>query len=200
MTVIEISGSQQPELTFRQRWSHYLVLIFSAVGLLIGFNLRESILGASIIYANPQAGITAEYPQNWLLDEADNSYIFRVRDIASTSFKTTIQVAARPVGPLTTPRIIFDSLTFERGQTLGYNVISEEAYTLPDGTQTRAMIYSFVSSQTDPFLQAIDVVTQGIDILFIEREQAVIVTFLSDANTFNDNLPVLEQFLRSLTF
>lgn len=186
--------------TFRQRWSHYLVLIFSMVGLFIGFNLRESILSATITYANPQAGITAQYPQNWLLDEAGANYIFRVREMSARNFKTTIQVAARPIGPLTTPRIIFDSLTLERGQTLGYNVISEEPYTLPDGTQTEAMLYTYVATETNPFLQSTAVVAQGIDILFIEREQAVIVTFVADASTFDENLPILEQFLGSLAF
>ena len=58
MTVIEISAGSV-ELTFRQRWSHYFVMIFGAVGLLIGLNLRDSVLYATTQYTNPQAGITA---------------------------------------------------------------------------------------------------------------------------------------------
>lgn len=199
MTIIEL-GSVSDELTFRQRWSHYLVLIFAVVGSVIGLNLRDNTLNAVVIYTNPQAGITAEYPQNWLLDEASDNYIFRVRDMASRGFKSTIQVAARPVGPLTTPRIIFDSLSLERAQQAGYNVIAVEPYTLPDDTLTQAMLYTYVSTEVDPFLQAIPSVVEGIDILIIERGQAIIVTFLAESSRFDESLPVLERFLRSFVF
>ncbi len=200
MTVIEIV-EQQSDLTFRQRWSHYLVLIFSGVGLLIGFNLRESVLSAATLYSNPQAGIAAAYPQNWLLDENADSYIFCVRDVAVTGFKTTLQVAARPISSQTDARNVFDALTLERAQTLAaYSVISEQPFVLPDETVSSAMTYTFVVSETSPFLQSIPVVVEGIDILVVERGQAIIVTFLSEADTFDTNFPILERFLESLEF
>ena len=37
-------------------------------------------------------------------------------------------------------------------------------------------------------------------VLIIERGQAIIVSFLSDANTFDANFPTLERFLRSIEF
>jgi hypothetical protein len=189
------------QLTFRQRWSHYLTLLIGIIGLMIGLNLRDSVVSATTRYTNPQAGITAEYPQNWLLDESGLNYIFRVQDVSAIGYSTTIQVAARPVSAETTARNIFDSLTLARAQTLAaYNVISEEPFTLPDDTVTTAMTYTFVVSQTNPYLQSIPVVVEGIDILVIERGQAIIVSFLSDARTFTDRFPLLEQFLRSLEF
>lgn len=200
MTVIEISETRS-ELTFRQRWSHYFALIFSITGLFIGFNLRESILSATTIYTNPQAGITAAYPQNWLLDENTESYIFRVRDMTAPGFKTTLQVAARPISPQTSARNIFDALTLERAQTLAaYNVISEETFVLPDETITAAMTYTFVVSENNPFLQSIPAIVEGVDILIVERGQAIIVSFLSEASTFDTNFPILERFLESLEF
>ncbi|MAS34302.1 MAG: hypothetical protein CL610_09860 [Anaerolineaceae bacterium] len=200
MTIIEI-GRATPQLTFRQRWSHYLALIFAAIGLFIGFNLRESILFATTQYVNPQAGITAEYPQNWLLQEGSGEYIFRVSDVIADGFKTRIQVAVRPVSAETTTRNIFDSLTLTRAQTLAaYNVVAETPFVLPDGTTTSAMTYSYVAAQTNPFLQTIPIVVEGIDVLIIERGQAIIVSFLSDANTFDANFPTLERFLRSIEF
>jgi hypothetical protein len=193
--------SDQGDLTFRQRWSHYLAFIFVGVGLLIGLNLRESTLNVSTLYTNPQAGISAQYPQNWLLEEGGSDFIFRVSDTSTLGHNTSIQVAVRPISSETSARNIFDSLTLARAQTLAkYEVISEDPFVLPDETVTSAMTYVFVASPTNPFLQNIPVVVEGIDILIIERGQAIIVSFLSSADTFNENLPLLQQFLRSLEF
>ena len=199
MTVEILSGPT--ELTFRQRWSHYLALIFAGIGLLIGLNLRDSTLNVTTQYTNPQAGISAQYPQNWLLEEGGDDFIFRVRDTSTPGHNTSIQVAVRPISSVTSARNVFDSLTLSRAQTLAkYEVISEEPFTLPDETVTNAMTYVYVASPTNPFLQSIPVVVEGIDILIIERGQAIIVSFLSSADTFEANLPILQQFLRSLEF
>ena len=200
MTIIEIR-EQPAGLTFRQRWSHYFVLLFGITGFIIGFNLRNSTLNTTATYANPRAGITANYPQQWLLDEAGEDYIFRIRDMSASGYKTTIQVSARAVSPVTTSRNIFDTLTLERAQTrAAYNVINQDQFVLPDETRTPAMWYTFVAVQSNPFLQDIPVVIEGIDILIIERGQAIIVTLLSDLQNFDQNLSTLERFLRNLEF
>jgi len=198
MSVVEIVGSSD-FLSFRQRWSHYLVLIFALVGFVIAVNLRDGTLNATTLYVNSQAGITAEYPQNWLIDEAGN-YIFRVRDVSQPGFNTTIQVAARPVSSSTTTRNILDALTLERSQTLGYTVLSEEAYILPDESTGIAMSYTYVVADPNPFLQGVPIVVEGQDILTIKRGQAIIISFLSDATTFEDNLYILNRFMSSLEF
>jgi hypothetical protein len=200
MTVIEM-GTVRDELTFRQRWSHYFALIFGAVGLFVGLNLRDSVLSATTLYTNPQAGITAEYPRNWLLEEGGSAYVFRVRDISHRGYKTTLQVTTRPVSAQTTARNIFDTLTLSRAQVLAaYNVISEEPITLPDETETTAMRYTFVATEVDPFLQTVPIVVEGIDILVVARGQAIVISFLSSADQFEENSAILEQFLRSLIF
>ncbi|MBZ0302857.1 MAG: hypothetical protein K8J31_24140, partial [Anaerolineae bacterium] len=164
-------------------------------------NLRESILTATTRYTNPQAGISADYPQNWLLDEQSDSYIFRVSDVSAQGFNTTLQVETRPISSQATARNIFDALTLERAQTqAAYIVISEEPFVLPDDTLTSAMSYTFVTTETNPFLQSIPVVVEGIDILIVERGQAIIVSFLSQADTFDQNQVILDRFLRSLEF
>jgi hypothetical protein len=135
------------------------------------------------------------------LEEGGSDFIFRVSDTSTLGHNTSIQVAVRPISSETSARNIFDSLTLARAQTLAkYEVISEDPFVLPDETVTSAMTYVFVASPTNPFLQNIPVVVEGIDILIIERGQAIIVSFLSSADTFNENLPLLQQFLRSLEF
>jgi hypothetical protein len=199
MSVIEIVG-RRDEITQRQRWSHYFVLIYGVIALLIGVNLRDSALNATVPYANSQVGIRAYYPQNWLLD-SDGPYVFRVRDMSQRGFKTTIQLDVQPVAINTTARNLLDQLILSRAQTLSaYSVLAREPYILPDEREATAMTYTFVESETNPFLESLPIVVEGLDIITIQRGQAIIMTFLSDASTYESNLPTFERFVNDLEF
>lgn len=201
MTIIEVTQDRQ-ELSYRQRWGHYFVFIFGLISLALGINLRDSALYAVTLYSNSQAGIRARYPENWLIDEGGQNYIFRVRDSSNINFKTTIQVGIRPISPSTTARNVFDALSLSRAPTLAaYTVLSIEPYILPnEETEAVAMNYYFVSEETNPFLESVPVVITGQDILTIQRDQAIIITFLSESQTYNQNRIIFERFLQSLEF
>lgn len=200
MTTVEIISSSS-ELTFRQRWNHYLVLAFGFLGFLIGINLRDGTLNATQLYSNPQAGIQAEYPRNWLIDQSGD-YIFRVQNTSQVGFKTTIQVTERPVGGATSTRSILDAFNLNRSQTLAsYKVLSPgEPFILPNEQAATAMSYTYAEMSSDPFLETIPIVVRGLDILTIKRGQAIIMTFLSDSNTYDENYSYFQQFLSSLEF
>lgn len=201
MAVIEVV-EQSTELTQRQRWSHYFVLIYAAVAVFIGLQLRDAALYSSVPYINTQVGIRAYYPQNWLIDTAGD-YVFRVRDMSRTGFKTTIQVDVLPITPSTTARNLFDSLILNRSQVLSmFRTISRgEPYMLPDEREGVAMTYVFVEDVgSGAFLESVPVVVEGLDILSFEGDQAIVITFLSDASTYEENLPVFERFLDDFEF
>jgi len=63
-----------------------------------------------------------------------------------------------------------------------------------------AMNYTYANIESDPFLETVPVVVRGIDILTIRRGQAIIITFLSDASSYNENYAYFERFLASLEF
>lgn len=198
MTIIEV-GARPDEITPRQRWSHYFAIIYGLIAVFIGINLRDSTLNATVPYTNIQAGIRAYYPQNWLIDSAGD-YVFRVRDMSQTGFKTTIQVAVQPISLATTSRNLIDILTLNRSQTLsGYDVIRFEPYAL-DERQAMAMTYTFVSSEANAFLESLPVVVEGLDILIDQGSQALIVSYLSDVSQYEQNLPIFERFLADLEF
>lgn len=200
MSIVEITNIAN-ELTPRQVWGHNLVLILSGLMLFVGINLRDSTLNASRSYTNLEAGIRAEYPQNWLIDSGED-YVFRVRDVSQIGYPTTIQIAVRPVGADTPPRYLFDALTLNRSQTLSsYSVLASGlSYILPDETEVNAMEYTFVATGTNPFLQSVPSVVRGIDILTIRRGQAIIITFLSEANSYDQNYAAFQRFMSSLEF
>lgn len=187
-------------LTYRQRWSHYFVVVFALVGVVIGVNLRDSVLYDVSTYVNLQAGIQAQYPRNWLID-TEGSYVFRVRDVSQVGFKTTIQIASSPVGPSTSTRNVVDALTLRRSQTLAsYTVFRIESFVLLDEVPATSVLYSYVASEADPFLESIPVVVQGQDVLVVKRGRVLVITFLCDSRTFSVNLPLFEQFLSALEF
>jgi hypothetical protein len=201
MTVIEVV-EQSEELSQRQRWSHYFVLIYAAVAVFMGIQLRDSALYATVAYVNPQVGIRAFYPQNWLIDTAGD-YVFRVRDLSQTGYKTTIEVDIIPITPNTTARNLFDNLILNRSQLLSqFTTLSRgESYTLPDEREATAMSYVFVGDTGGGvFLESVPVVVEGLDILTFEGDQAIIITFLSDADDFDENLMIFESFLNDFEF
>ncbi|MDZ4763930.1 MAG: hypothetical protein SGI73_05205 [Chloroflexota bacterium] len=199
MTIIEVRSAESTELTQRQRWSHYFTLFYGVIAVVIALNLRDSTLNATRSYVDIQAGIRAAYPQTWIIDTGGAS-IFRARDMAVAGFKTTIQIAIRPISLSTSTRNLIDILTLTRAQTLAaYRVLSQTTFFLNEVEATE-LEYTYVSSDDNPFLAAVPIVVRGRDILITRGGQAIIVTFLADANTYEQNLPSFQRFLADLEF
>jgi hypothetical protein len=185
----------------RERWNHLLAIITACVLFTIGVNLRDSAIYASTSYSNLEAGIRLEYPRNWLIDSSDR-YILRVRDLSRIGFKTTLQISLQPVGAETSYRTILDGLTLNRSQVLAaYRELSRDnEFRLPNDVIAASMTYTYADLQNNPFQQAVPSVVIGTDVVVIRRGQAIIITFLADASTYQDNLSYFGRFLRSLDF
>jgi len=199
MGLIEITDAPQ-EASLQQRWSHALALIAAGLLLLFGLNRQANALSATTPYQNVRAGISAVYPQNWLLDE-DGDYVFRVRDMSQTGFKTTMLIETRPLGSQTRVRDILNTININRPLSfVAYDVLSEEQTTFGEDTQAVVLDYTFVSTEANPFLESIPTPIIGRDILTVRGNQVIILRFLSDASTFESNLHFFEQFVGSVEF
>lgn len=199
MRLIETRGAPDSLLTVRQRWANVIAIGAAIVMLLYGLNLRNQELGRVVTYFNPRAGITAFYPANWLLDVNTQEYVFRVRDMTQTGFKTTIQISIRPVGPTTAERNIADRLAIERAPILtAYSILSVQEITLREERRALAVYYTFTSQETSPFLEGIPSVALALDIIEITRGQAIVITYRADASRFEELYPIFERFLNSL--
>jgi hypothetical protein len=193
----EITGLRE-ENTREQRWSHFLTAFVAVLMLLYGLNMRNSALTASSLYANPEAGIRVRYPQNWLIDESDD-YVLRVRDMSRIGFKTTILVSTRPVGSFTSERNIRDQLILERADNLiGYQSFTTEPYILSDESEGLRTDYAFVEAEINPSSETTLIPVHGTDIILIRGSQAIIITFLANAETFDDEFAYFSRFLNSL--
>lgn len=204
MSIIQVESSFD-DVSNRQRTAHLLTLILAAALFGLGLNARSAALLATTPYADSQAGIRLNYPRNWLLQTGlvgTDDFVFQVRDMTRIGYKTTIQISIEPIGADTTERNVLDSLSMRRASTLAtYNILRvDQDFLLPNDIPAYAMSYAYVETETNPFLESIPVVVEGLDILAISRGQALVITFRSDAQTFGRDLAIFNRFLRTLDF
>lgn len=199
MGFVEITGREQV-LIRQQRLGHFLTLLLIVLGLLYSLNLRTGVVSSTVPYTDLKAGISVNYPANWLLDTSGD-YVFRVRDMSRIGFKTTLQVTLRPVGPDMTERNVLDSLNITRPISLStYDIQSVEQIMLTSETPATLMRYTYVDTETNPFLESFPIVVAGEDILTLSGGQAIIITFRADSRTFDQDRAIFLQFLRTLEF
>lgn len=182
------------------RFAHVMSIGIIIITGLYGLNIRQGILYATQNYNNIQVGISLDYPAQWLLDN-DGNYVLRIRDMQRIGYKTTIQISLSPGGSNVTARNILDGLNISRPLALStYDVQFIEPYTLPNGTEGTIMRYTFVDTETNKFLQTVPVVVIGQDILIRRGDQALIISFHADANTFDQDIELFNRMLSSLEF
>lgn len=196
----ETGRSPAIQMSPRQRWSIAFTYMLIFLGLAVGVNQRDSALNLASEYSNLEAGISAKYPARWLLEET-GAFIFRVRDMAHRGFNTVIEVSAAPVGSDTSERNILDQLTLQRAQVLtDYTVLAYDEFRLTDDSPAISMSYSFVSRDSNPFLEGVSSIVYGLDILTVRRGQALIIAFRADADIYLRELETLRWFVQNLEF
>jgi hypothetical protein len=199
MSVLEIITPEN-EYSRQYRIGHFLTIVACLLALLYGINTRSSILSGTTPYRNVQFGIAVNYPQNWLID-TDGDYVLRVRDMTRIGYKTTMQIAIRPIGGDMTERNVFDNLNLVRSRALStYDVQSTDEIRLTEDVIATAMTYTFVDTATNKFLQTVPTVVTGRDILIIRGEQAIVVTFRSGSDTFEDDIAIFDRILSTLEY
>lgn len=197
--VIERAASAKPSQ--RQRWSNIFTIAYAITAVVLALLLKISMQSATVVYADPEVGITVQYPEAWLLD-TEGDFVLRVRNMSAGGFKTSIQVQVLPVNIEITERNLIDNLILSRSQTLAsFDVLSRESITLgEDERPATAMTFTYVENEPNPFLESLPRVIQGMDVIAVQGGQALIVTFLSDTAEFDANFPAFQRFLDELEF
>jgi hypothetical protein len=199
---VETRRTTAGDITTRQRWSHYFVIGLGILTVFILFNLRQNALDAVSLYQNNEEGIVAYYPLNWMLDEAGgDDYVFRVRNMQEIGYKTTFQLSVQTVGGDIDQRTVFDTLAIRRAQTLtAYRTLSITPFPSLNDREAAAANYQYVATDPNPFQESVPIVVRGIDILTINRDQAIIITMIASSDRFEENWQLFERFLRRLEF
>lgn len=183
----------------RVRFAHYFTVAYCILALIIALVLRDAALYATTTFRNNEVGIVAYYPAGWLLDTS--SSVLRVTDTVRSGFKTIIEVQVLPFAPRMSARNVIDSLTLARQGTLqDFRNLASREITLPNQDVAVINEYQFVYAPNDPFLQTLSTTVVGRDVLVIRRNQVILITFQTDARTFNEDLAIFDRFLDSLEY
>lgn len=187
-----------PSLTRNDRFGSILVLVITALALTLGLLLRQSTSNQTWTYTSRQAGIEALYPAGWLVDERGD-YVVRIRDPKARPFKTQFVVTIVPAGGATSVRNVLDSLTLQRSADLSaYRVLSIKE--INAGIILTEMNFAYVEADPNPYIQRIPVVVLGRDIVILDGDRAIVITYMADQSSFEDNLQVFQRFLVSLRY
>jgi hypothetical protein len=184
----------------RQRIATWLAFLATLTALAAGAILRNNIEGTTVGFIDSKAGITLRYPINWLLSRGDvkTDYIMRVEDPASLPFKTTLQISLLTTGPDATINDITELLNIRRAAQLSSYKSLEITPTTFLGRSATQMTYAYASTDTNPSLKSLPVIVRGLDIITVSRGQTYVITFLSDATSYEQNLRYLDLFTRRL--
>lgn len=183
----------------RVRFAHYFTILYCIAGIIIALILRDAGLFATTEFRNNEVGVIAYYPANWLLDTS--SAVLRATDTARSGFKTIIEVQVLPFAARMSARNVIDSLTLVRQGTLqDYRNLTTREITLRNQDIAIVNEYQFVFAPNDPFLQTLSTTVVGRDVLVIRRNQAILITFQTDARTLEEDLAIFDRFLDTLEY
>ncbi|MCC6904475.1 MAG: hypothetical protein IT326_01450 [Anaerolineae bacterium] len=166
---------------------------------MLGLILQQTSVTQTWRYISRTAGLEANYPAGWLVDET-GPYVARLRSPGNRPFKTQYLITTVPAGGQTSVRNVLDSLTLQRSVSLSaYRVLSVEEVSTGGSTFTR-MKFAFVDADPNPFIQRLPVVVLGMDVVIIDGNRAIILTYMADQDTYDSGLAAFERFLGSLTY
>lgn len=193
-----IEFNEPGSLNFNQRWNTYLAILMVFVVIFLGLTMRASSLNATEQFEDLEAGVRAQIPSGWLLDNNSSAYVFRVQDPDALPFKTTLQVSVMTVGPDATPNTILDILYLQRAPRLAnYQELTRSDVTLRDD-EAKRMTYAYTEFERDPFKASTPLVVQGVDVVVLRRGEAVIITYREESTAFADNLYRFENLLATV--
>lgn len=194
--MIEINAGTP--LNRNQRWNSFLAIGMVFVMLFFGLSLRAGNLNATQQFEDLEAGVRAQIPVGWLLDNNSSEYIFRVQDPDALPFKTLMQVSVMTVGPDATPNTILDILNIQRAPRLSnYQELSRTDMFLRDD-EAKRMTYAYTEFERNPFQSSVPLVIQGIDVVVLRPGEAVIITYREERTVFEDNRYRFENLLATV--
>lgn len=189
------SGSRSSR---NDRFGALLVLLVTAAALTLGLLLKQRTSNQVWTYVNREAGIETIYPAGWLTDER-GSYVVRVRDPKARPFKTQFLINIFPAGGQTSVRNVLDSLTLQRAADLpAYRVLNVQE--IDAGVILTEMNFAYVDADPNPYIQRLPVVVLGRDIVIIDGNRAIVITYMADEASFDENLPAFQRFLVNLRY
>ena len=180
------------------RFAEVTVVVVTVIALLAGWMFKSSVENRSVSF--DVNGISGQAPAGWLQAQAQGDEVLHTTDISSGGFSTTYIVRKFPITADTPFGQIASLLTLERGQQLtAFRVLDQQRVTVA-GRAAYEVSYVFVESNPNLTHAQLPMVVRGVDTIFINGDQAAVVTYWAGAENFELDLSRFQLFLRSLKF
>jgi hypothetical protein len=180
------------------RFAEVTVVVVTVIALMAGWMFKSSVENRSVSFA--VNGISGQTPAGWLQAPVQGDEVLHTADISSGDFSTTYIVRKFPVATDTPFGQIASLLILEHGQQLtAYRVLDQQRVTVA-GREAYEINYVFVESDPNLTHTQLPMVVRGMDYIFLNGDQAIVVMYWASAANFDPDLGHFQLFLKSLKF
>jgi hypothetical protein len=157
--------------------------------------------GETKTFSDPANGLTVSYPKGWLLKTGDGP-VFEAVNPASGQFETTYQVRVWPVSATAalTPSltvVINDASLLRAQEGTSYRLLDVAPGQAVQGLPTVQATYAYVVEGTNPFLEHLPVVVQGLDVAVPHGDRAFVFSLLASQDAYERARPAFLRFVRT---
>jgi hypothetical protein len=180
------------------RFAELSVVILTIIALLAGWLLKSSVENRSLAFKS--GSISAQTPVGWLSLKPGGNEILHVTDRTASGFGTTYLIQTEAIPSDATPGQVAGLLTLERGNSLTAYRVLDQQEVLVQGRKAIQLDYVYVESAANLTHAVIPAVVRGVDYVFVNGSQAVIVSYRADKSVFDTDLGRFYRFLVSVKF
>ena len=180
------------------RWVSWIVLAVFVIALILGWVVKTIAESRTATYDDGTVHI--HYPDGWFKAQAEAPALLQVEDKWARPFRTTLTLEQRPLPPNTAKplALVVQTLSLDRGRNLtGYRVLETEE-SVPIGSYTALhVIFAYVETNPDPFMETVPVVMRGEDYLVPDGDQVYVFTLTAAEANYDQAQRTLQDFVRS---
>jgi hypothetical protein len=181
------------------RFAEITVVLVTLIALTAGWFFKSSVENASVPFE--AQGITAEAPKGWLQSGAEGDILLRSVDINSSGFGATYTIRQIAITSEATASEVASLLTLEHAQNLtAFRMLDQQEAKDSNGRDAYMINYVFVESNPDVTHADIPSVVRGKDLVYLNGDRAIVVSFQADENNYDLDLGRFYIFLESIQF
>lgn len=181
------------------RYAEITVVLVTIVALVAGWFFKSSVENASVPFE--AEGITAAAPKGWLQVSPSNNEILHTIDINSSGFGATYIIRQVAITSEATTSEVASLVSLELAQNLNaFRILEQQEVKDINGRDAYMITYVFVESDPDLTHTNIPSVVRGMDLVYLNGERAIVVSFQADEKNYDLDLGRFYNFLKSINF
>jgi hypothetical protein len=181
------------------RFAEITVVLVTVVALTAGWFYKSSVENASVPFE--AEGITAEAPKGWLQSDTSDNVLLRTIDINSSGFGATYTIHQIAITSEATTSEVASLVALNHAHDLlAFRMLDQQEVKDINGRDAYMIHYVFVESDPDITHTNLPSVVRGKDLIYLDGDRAIVVSFQADEQTYDLDLGRFYLFLKSINF